>query len=89
MASNSRKEINTSTKRDIAMKKFALAAIAAAATVSLAGVAEARRHHDEGGWDRPHRHVDVVVFRRPDCSTMKIVKETDWGTQVKIIKRCF
>jgi hypothetical protein len=75
------------------MKKLALAAVAAiAATVSLSNVAEAHRRHfdDFGGWDRPHhRHdFDVVVFRRPDCSTTKIFKETDWGTKVVIVKRC-
>jgi hypothetical protein len=77
------------------MKKFALAALTAVvATVSLSNVAEARRRHfddDFDGWDRPHhRHhdFDVVVFRRPDCSTTKIIKQTEWGTKVIVVKRC-
>jgi hypothetical protein len=45
------------------------------------------RHHFDD-WGRPgRRHLDVIVFR-PDCSTTKIVQETDFGTKVKIIKRC-
>jgi hypothetical protein len=85
------------------MKKFALAAVAVlAATVSLSSVAEAHRHHDDDDWrmgrhhnddwgghdDWGHRHVDVIVFRRPDCSMTKIIKETDWGTKVIFVKRC-
>jgi hypothetical protein len=85
-------EINAPTEGTIAMKKFAFAAVAAlAATVSLSSVAQAHRHHDDGDFDfRPHRHndFDVVVFRRPDCSTTKIIKETDFGTRVVIVKRC-
>jgi hypothetical protein len=82
------------TEGTIAMKKFALAAVAVlAATVSLSSVAEAHRHHDDDDFDfrRPHhRHFDedFVVFRRPDCSTTKIIKQTDFGTKVIILKRC-
>jgi hypothetical protein len=62
------------------MKKFAIAAITAVvATVSLANVAEARRHHND--WDGD----DWGSHR---CSTIKIVKFTDWGKKVIIIKKC-
>jgi hypothetical protein len=80
------------------MKKFAIAAVAAlAATVSLASVAEAHRHFDNdwgrhGHWGHHdhwgHRHFDDFVVFRPDCSMVKIVKETDWGTKVVFVKRC-
>jgi hypothetical protein len=77
------------------MKKLALAAAAIVATVSFSSAVEAHRHHfDDWGrhhndWGRPHRHdFDVVVFRRPDCSTTKIVKETGFGTKVIVVKRC-
>jgi hypothetical protein len=76
------------------MKKFAIAAVAViAATVSLAGAAEAHRHDDDWGrhgrhdhWG--HRHFDDFVVFRPACSMTKIVKETDWGTKVVFVKRC-
>jgi hypothetical protein len=82
------------TKGNIAMKKLAFAAVAAiVATVSLSSVAEAHRHHFDD-WGRHHDHwghrhdFDVVVFRRPDCSTTKIIKQTDFGTKVVVVKRC-
>jgi hypothetical protein len=62
------------------MKKFAIAAITAVvATVSLANVAEARRHHDWNDGDDWGSHR---------CGTIKIVKFTDWGKKVIIIKKC-
>jgi hypothetical protein len=61
------------------MRKFAIAAIAAVvATASLASVAEAhRRHHHDDDWGG-HRH----------CTKIKIIKYTDWGKKVIVIKKC-
>jgi hypothetical protein len=80
------------------------AVAAIVATVSLGSVAEARRHDDDdwgrhhNDWGRHHddwgrhdhwgRHHMDYVFYRPDCSMVKIIKETDWGTKVIYVKRC-
>ena len=47
--------------------------------VSLSSVAEARRHHND--WDGD----DWGSHR---CSTIKIIKFTDWGKKVIIINKC-
>jgi hypothetical protein len=61
------------------MKKFAIAAITASvALMSLSSVAEAgRRHHHDDDWGG-HRQ----------CTKIKIIKYTDWGKKVIIIKKC-
>jgi hypothetical protein len=63
------------------MKKFVIASIAAVvATASLATVAEARRHHND--WNDGD---DWGSYR---CSTIKIIKFTEWGKKVIIINKC-